>query len=94
MYLSRHVNEIVEAISENVFDEFKHHRGVTSYHPKMILKIMLYAYTLSVCSGRKIEKLLNHRIRMMWLSQKQTQNEKGNFYIISIEMPFLTCPRT
>ncbi|OLF25685.1 transposase, partial [Staphylococcus aureus] len=27
---------------------FRHHRGATSYHPKMMLKIILYAYTQSV----------------------------------------------
>ena len=34
----------------------------------MLLKVVLYAYTQSVFSGRKIEKLLNDNIRMMWLS--------------------------
>ena len=32
------------------------------------VKVVLYAYTQSVFSGRKIEKLLNDNIRMMWLS--------------------------
>ena len=61
-------NDIVETIPETEFDEFRHHRGATSYHPKMMLKVVLYAYTQSVFSGRKIEKLLNDNIRMMWLS--------------------------
>jgi len=74
--MSRHVNEIVETIPESEFDEFKHHLGATSCHPKMMLKIILYAYTQSVFSGRKIEKLLNDSIRMMWLSQNQTPSYK------------------
>ncbi len=74
--LSRHVNDIVETIPENEFNEFKHHRGATSYHPRMMLKIILYAYTQSVFSGRKIEKLLRDSIRMMWLSQHQTPSYK------------------
>jgi len=41
--MSQHMNESVETISENEFDEFKHHRGATSYHSKMMLKINLYA---------------------------------------------------
>uniref|UniRef100_UPI00210DD23B transposase n=1 Tax=Staphylococcus aureus TaxID=1280 RepID=UPI00210DD23B len=55
--------------------EFRHHRGATSYHPKMMLKIILYAYTKSVFSGRRIEKLLHDSIRMMWLAQDQTTNK-------------------
>ena len=31
--ISRYVNEIVETIPDNGFN---HHRGATSYHPKMI----------------------------------------------------------
>ena len=74
--ISRHVNDIVETIPDTEFDEFSHHRGATSYHPKMMLKVVLYAYTQSVFSGRKIEKLLNDSIRMMWLSQNQKPSYK------------------
>ena len=74
--IAQYVNEIVETIPDNEFDEFNHHRGATSYHPKMMLKILLYAYTQSVFSGRKIEKLLNDSIIMMWLSQNQTPSYK------------------
>ena len=38
--ISRHVNDIVETIPETEFDEFRHHRGATSYHPKMMLKVV------------------------------------------------------
>ena len=53
--ISRHVNDIIETIPETEFDEFRHHRGATSYHPKMMLKVVQYAYTQSVFSGRKID---------------------------------------
>ena len=36
--ISRYVNEIVETIPDN---EFKHHRGATSYPPKMITSCIL-----------------------------------------------------
>ncbi|CAC7536591.1 transposase for IS1272 [Staphylococcus aureus] len=68
--ISRYVNEIFETIPDSEFDEFRHHRGATSYHPKMILKIILYAYTQSVFSGRRIEKLLHDSIRMITLLRK------------------------
>ena len=71
--ISRHVNDIVETISET---EFRHHRDAISYHPKTILKVVLYAYTQSVFSGLKIEKLLNDNIRMMWLSSNQKSSYK------------------
>ncbi|MDU3983631.1 MAG: hypothetical protein E7H21_06395, partial [Staphylococcus epidermidis] len=40
--MSQYVNDIVETIPDT---EFRHHRGATLYHPKMKLKIVLYAYT-------------------------------------------------
>ena len=39
--ISRYANEIVETIPDNEFDEFKHYRGTTSYHPKMITSCIL-----------------------------------------------------
>jgi len=35
----------------------------------MMTKVILYSYTQSVFSGRKIEALLNDSIRMIWLAQ-------------------------
>ena len=74
--ISRHVNDIIETIPETEFDEFRHYHGATSYYPKMMLKVVLYTYTQSVFSGRKIEKLLNDRIRMVWLSQNLKHSYK------------------
>ncbi|WP_423830091.1 transposase [Staphylococcus aureus] len=52
---------------------------IVAQHPiiqKLMLKIILYAYTQSVFSGRRIEKLLHDSIRMMWLAQNQTLSYK------------------
>ena len=50
------VNDIIETMLKIEFDEFRHQCGATSNHPKMMLKVILYAYTQSVFSERKIEK--------------------------------------
>ncbi|XXS41005.1 hypothetical protein ACSE35_15490, partial [Staphylococcus aureus] len=41
---------------------------IVAQHPiiQNDVKIILYAYTQSVFSGRRIEKLLHDSIRMMW----------------------------
>ena len=62
--ISRHVNDIVETILET---EFRHHRDAISYHPKIMLKVVLYAYTQSVFQDVD-RKILNDNIRMMCLS--------------------------
>ncbi|MCE7792990.1 IS1182 family transposase, partial [Salipaludibacillus sp. CUR1] len=63
------VNDLVESIPGEAFECFYRQTGCPAYHPKMMLKIILCAYTQSVFSGRKIEALLKDSVRMMWLAQ-------------------------
>ncbi len=63
------INDLVESIPDEVFHNFLQKTGRPSYHPRMMLKIILCAYSQSVFSGRKIEALLKDSIRMMWLAQ-------------------------
>ena len=46
--ISRHVNDIVETIPDNEFDEFRHHRGATSYHPKMMKSDSICLHTICI----------------------------------------------
>jgi transposase len=64
-----HVHHLVESIPHEAFAPFLRTEGSPAYHPRMMLKIILCAYTQSVFSGRKIEALLKDSIRMMWLAQ-------------------------
>lgn len=64
-----HVHHLVESIAPETFEPFLRNEGCPAYHPRMMLKIILCAYTQSVFSGRKIEALLKDSIRMMWLAQ-------------------------
>ena len=63
------INELVESIPEEAFAGFLRQTGRPAYHPRMMMKIILCAYTQSVFSGRKIEALLKDSVRMMWLAQ-------------------------
>ncbi|MEK4749112.1 IS1182 family transposase [Niallia sp. FSL W8-0177] len=64
-----HVHHLVESIPQEAFEPFLRNEGCPAYHPRMMLKIILCAYTQSVFSGRKMEALLKDSIRMMWLAQ-------------------------
>lgn len=63
------VNHLVEQIPDEAFASFLRETGNPAYHPRMMMKVILCAYTQSVFSGRKIEALLQDSIRMMWLAQ-------------------------
>src|SRR3972149_9836987 len=42
--------------------------GTSSYHPKMMLKVLVYAYTQRTYSSRRIAKALRENVHFMWLS--------------------------
>ena len=63
------VNDVVESIPDEAFIKFLRATGCPAYHPRMMMKVILCAYTQSVFSGRKIEGLLKDSVRMMWLAQ-------------------------
>src|SRR5215217_137826 len=46
--------------------------GASSYHPRMLLKTLVYAYICNIYSSRKIEAALKENIHFMWLSAMNT----------------------
>ena len=45
--------------------------GCTGYHPRMLMKVVVYSYLNNDYSCRKMEKALKENINYMWLSGKQ-----------------------
>ena len=42
--------------------------GTSSFHPRMLLKVIVYSYMCNVYSGRRMERLLKENVNYMWLS--------------------------
>lgn len=42
--------------------------GTSSFHPRMLIKVLFYAYLSNIYSCRRIEKALQENIYFMWLS--------------------------
>ena len=64
----RIVNAVVDSLHLQAFKKLYRERGRSAYHPKMMLKVILYAYMNNVYSCRKIEKLLLRDIHYIWLA--------------------------
>lgn len=64
----RVVNEVMERIDIGALEASYKGGGTSSYHPRMLLKVMVYAYLRNVYSSRKIEQALNENVHFMWLS--------------------------
>ena len=64
----RIVNAIVDSLDLDNFRRLYKETGRCPYHPKMMLKAILYAYMNNVYSCRKIEQLLLRDIHYIWLA--------------------------
>ena len=42
--------------------------GTSSFHPRMLLKVIVYSYMCNIYSGRRMERLLRENVNYMWLS--------------------------
>jgi len=70
-HVARVMDEMIEAIPDQQLFAYYTGGGRSSYHPKMMLKVILYAYSQKVYSCRGIEKLLRENIPAMWLAAMQ-----------------------
>ena len=53
-HLARVIDEIVEGFDTSMIEERYSEIGQKSYHPKILLKLLIYGYATGVVSGRKI----------------------------------------
>ena len=66
------INQVVDGLNlDQIFSTY-HTRGASSYHPRMMLKVLFYAYLCNIYSCRKIAQALQENIYFMWLSGKST----------------------
>jgi len=63
------VNEIIERMDIEFLKEKYPGGGRSSYHPEMMLKVLLYGYTQQIYSSRKLAKALRENVTFMWLSR-------------------------
>lgn len=64
----RLVNRIVDELDiSTLLSQYKG-GGASSFHPRMMLKVLFYSYLNNIYSCRKIEKALGENIHFMWLS--------------------------
>ena len=71
-HLVRTVNEAVEKIDLSALMKQYKGGGTSSYHPKMMLKVLVYAYCEKIYSSRRVAKALRENIHFMWISGENT----------------------
>ena len=61
----RVVNQVIEKIDLDVMSKQYKGGGTSSYHPKMLLKLLVYGYLSNIYSSRKLEAATRESIYMM-----------------------------
>lgn len=64
----RVVNRVVDQIDIRPLIRTYKGGGSSSYHPRMLLKVLIYAYLRNIYSSRQMEYSLRENIYFMWLS--------------------------
>lgn len=64
----RLVNEVVDNLDiTSIIANYKG-GGASSFHPRMMIKVLFYSYLCNVYSCRKIERALHENIHFIWIS--------------------------
>lgn len=64
----RVVNAVLDKVDiREIIKQFRP-GGTSSYHPRMLLKIMVFGYINNIYSSRKIEEAVKSNIHFMWLA--------------------------
>jgi len=64
----RIVNQVIDSINIDPLLKKYKSGGTSSYHPRLMLKVLVYAYLSNVYSSRKMESALKENIHFMWLA--------------------------
>lgn len=64
----RIVDQVIDNVDDGVLVKQYKGGGTSSYHPRMLLKVMVYSYLCNIYSSRRMEAALKENIHFMWLS--------------------------
>src|SRR5665647_3399589 len=64
----RVVNQVIDNLDLDLLIKKYKGGGCSSYHPRLMLKILVYGYLTNQYSSRKLEQSVTQNIHFMWLS--------------------------
>ena len=71
-HTARLINQVIDEMDLSFILNQYSPLGQKAYHPKMLFKVLVYAYTIGIRSSRKIADRLNEDVVFMWLSGRST----------------------
>lgn len=71
-HVARVISRIIDFIDLRTIEMSYDYQGAPPYHPRMMVKVLVYAYMIGIRSSRKIDALLQDSLVFMYLSGRQT----------------------
>lgn len=73
----RLVSQVIDGIDlERILERYPG-GGSSSYHPRMLLKVLVYGYIRNIYSSRKLELAIEEHIHFMWLAGGNTPDHNS-----------------
>jgi len=69
---ARIVKKVIDEIDIRPINHKYKGGGASSYHPRMLLKVLVYGYLTNTYSSRKLEEQVRQNIHFMWLTGMKT----------------------
>ena len=70
-HLARYISGVVDELEIKEIDEGYSEVGCRAYHPRMLIKLLLYGYSVGIRSSRRIQKETQEDLVFMWLAGLQ-----------------------
>jgi transposase len=67
-HLVRVVNAVIDKLDLSALEAQYKGGGTSSYHPQMMLKVLVYAYSQKIYASRRIAKAVREQMPFLWLS--------------------------
>ena len=71
-HVVRIVNQLIDKYDTSSIEDTYSSLGAHSYYPKMMVKIIIYAYVDKIFTSRGMAKALRENINFMWLAAGNT----------------------
>jgi transposase len=70
-HLARYISKVVDELDIKEIEDSYSDLGCHAYHPQMLLKVILYGYSIGIRSSRRIQKEIREDLVFMWLAGMQ-----------------------
>jgi transposase len=70
-HIARYISQVIDELNTDEIDKGYSDMGCSAYQPRMLLKLLIYGYSLGIRSSRRIQRESREDVVFMWLAGMQ-----------------------